>query len=96
MARTCEVTGKKRLIGNSVSHANNKTKRVYNVNLRSARMYSETLKRYVSMKITASGLRTIEHKGGVDAWLLDQAPSALDTRLRKIREQLVTVSKEAK
>jgi large subunit ribosomal protein L28 len=94
MARQCEVTGKKRLIGNCVSHANNKTKRVFNVNIRTMRVFSEVLKRYVSMKLTPSGMRTLEHKGGVDAWLLDQKPSTLSTPLRKIRE-LIDAAKKA-
>ncbi|NBX66248.1 MAG: 50S ribosomal protein L28 [Proteobacteria bacterium] len=96
MSRRCQVTGKIRQIGNSVSHANNKTKRTFNTNMRSARIYSETLKRYVSMKVTANGLRTIEHNGGIDSWLLSQAPSKLDSRLRKVREQVEAVQKAAK
>ena len=96
MSRRCQVTGKIRQIGNSVSHANNKTKRTFNTNIRSARMFSETLGRYISMKVTANGLRTIEHNGGIDAWLLSQAPSKLDTRLRKVREQLEDAQKAAK
>ncbi len=95
MAR-CAVTAKKRQIGNKVSHANNKTKRVFNVNIRSARLYSEALKRYVSLKTSAAGLRTIEHNGGIDGWLVAQAPSTLDSRLRKVREQVEAVVKAGK
>lgn len=96
MSRTCQVTGKKRQIGHSVSHANNKTKRTFNTNMRSARVYSETLGRFVSMKVTANGLRTIEHNGGIDSWLLKQTPSTLGTRLRKVREQVEAAQKAAK
>ena len=96
MARQCEVTGKKRLIGNKVSHANNKTKRVFNVNIRSARIFSESLKRYVTMKVTPSGLRTIEHNGGIDGWLMSVAPSSLTTVLRKVREQVQAATQAAK
>ncbi|MBU6235353.1 MAG: 50S ribosomal protein L28 [Alphaproteobacteria bacterium] len=96
MSRTCQVTGKKRQIGHKVSHANNKTKRTFNTNLRSARLFSESLKRYVSMKVTANGLRTIEHNGGIDGWLLSQTPSKLSTTLRKVREQVAEATKAAK
>ena len=96
MARQCVVTGKKRQVGHKVSHANNKTKRVFNINLRAVRVYSETLKRYVTMKLTSNGQRTIEHNGGVDAWLMSQAPSKLDARLRKVREQVEAATKAAK
>lgn len=95
MSRQCEVTGKKRLIGNKVSHANNKTKRVFNVNIRSVRVFSDVLKRYVSMKLTPSGMRTVEHKGGLDAWLMDQTPSTLSGKLRKLRDQVQAAVKAA-
>jgi large subunit ribosomal protein L28 len=96
MTRQCQITGKIRQVGNKVSHANNKTKRRFNPNIRDARVYSETLKRFFSLKITAAGMRTIEHNGGLDAWLLKQTPSKLDTRLRKVREQLKEAGSAAK
>lgn len=96
MSRTCQVTGKKRQIGHKVSHANNKTKRVFNTNLRTVRMFSESLQRYVAMKVSANGQRTIEHNGGFDAWLLSQTPSKLTTTLRKVREQVQEAAKAAK
>jgi len=96
MTRRCQVTGKIRLIGNTVSHANNKSKRTFRTNLRAARMYSEVLKKHVTMKVTANGIRTIEHNGGIDAWLLSQTPTTLDARLRKVRDQVAAASKAAK
>lgn len=96
MTRRCQITGKQRQVGNKVSHANNKTKRRFNPNIRDARIYSETLKRFVAVKVTAHGLRTIEHTGGLDAWLLKQTPSKLDTKLRKVRDQVKEAGKAAK
>ena len=88
MSRVCQVTGKKNLFGHNVSHANNKTKRVFRPNLQTVRLYSETLKRTVSMRVTAAGLRTLEHKGGLDAFLLDAKADDLTPSLRKVRTQL--------
>lgn len=88
MSRVCQVTGKKNLFGHNVSHANNKTKRVFRPNLQTVRLYSETLKRSVSMRVTAAGLRTLEHKGGLDAFLLDSKAADLTPTLRKVRSQL--------
>ena len=95
MTRRCQITGKTRQVGHKVSHANNKTKRRFNPNIRDARAYSESLKRFVSLKVTSAGLRTIEHNGGLDTWLLKQTPSKLDARLRKIREQVQEAAKAA-
>lgn len=88
MSRVCQVTGKKNLSGNNVSHANNKTRRVFRPNLQTVRLYSETLKRSVSMRVTAAGLRTLEHKGGLDAFLLDAKSADLTPSLRKMKSQL--------
>jgi large subunit ribosomal protein L28 len=96
MTRRCQITGKVRQVGHKVSHANNKTKRRFNPNIRDSRVYSESLKRFVSLKITPNGLRTIEHNGGLDAWLLKQTPSKLDVKLRKVREQVKEAAKAAK
>lgn len=96
MTRRCQITNKVRQVGNKVSHANNKTKRLFKPNIRDARIYSETLKRFVAVKVTANGLRTIEHNGGLDAWLVKQTPSKLDAKLRKVREQVKEAGKAAK
>lgn len=96
MSRRCQITGKTRQVGNKVSHANNKTKRQFHPNIRENRVYSETLKRFVALKVTPAGLRTIEHNGGLDSWLLKQTPSKMDAKLRKIREQVKEAGKAAK
>ena len=63
MSRVCEITGKKPGVGNRVSHANNKKRRRFWPNLRTQRFWVETEKRWVSLRISANGLRTIEKKG---------------------------------
>lgn len=95
MTRQCQITGKLRQVGNKVSHANNKTKRRFNPNIRDMRVYSESLKRFISIKITAAGMRTLEHNGGLDAWLVKQTPSKMDPKLRKIREQVQSLAAKA-
>lgn len=88
MARQCIITGKKPMSGHNVSHANNKTKRVFNPNLRVASLHSEVLNRTVSLRLSVHGLRTIEHKGGLDAYLQGTAPTKLPTNLRKLKKQI--------
>jgi large subunit ribosomal protein L28 len=63
MARVCQVTGKKPIVGNHVSHANNKTKRRYLPNLQYRKLWVESENRYVSLRLTNAGLRTIDKKG---------------------------------
>jgi large subunit ribosomal protein L28 len=70
MARVCQVTGKKPIVGHHVSHANNKTKRRYLPNLQYRRIWVESENRYVKMRLTSAGLRLID-KLGVDAVLAD-------------------------
>ena len=70
MARVCEITGKRPMVGNNVSHANNKIKRRFLPNLQNRRVWVESENRWVSLRITAAGMRTLE-KRGVDAVLAD-------------------------
>ncbi|MDB6046143.1 MAG: rpmB [Gammaproteobacteria bacterium] len=63
MSRVCEITGKKPAVGNRVSHANNKKRRRFLPNLHRQRFWVETEKRWVSLRVSANGLRTIEKKG---------------------------------
>ena len=70
MSRRCEMTGKGVLTGNNVSHANNKTRRRYLPNLQETALLSDVLGTTVRMRVTTHGLRTIEHNGGLDAFLL--------------------------
>ena len=69
-ARVCQVTGKKPMVGNNVSHANNKTKRRFLPNLQNRKFWVESENRWISMRITNAALRTID-KNGIDAVLAD-------------------------
>ncbi len=88
MARRCMITGKIPMSGNKVSHALNRTRRKFNPNIQETSLYSETLQRWVRLRATTSGIRTVEHKGGLDAYLLGTAPTKLDAKLRPIRAQI--------
>ena len=70
MAKVCQVTGKKPMVGNNVSHANNKTKRRFLPNLQNRRFWVESEKRLISLRLTNAGLRVID-KNGIDAVLSD-------------------------
>ncbi|MDF3025370.1 MAG: ribosomal protein [Alphaproteobacteria bacterium] len=89
MTRRCEITGKGPLVGNNVSHANNKTKRRFLPNLQEASFFSVGLKKNIKITSSTHGIRTVEHKGGIDAYLLGTAPTKLNAELRRVRKQLV-------
>ena len=82
MARRCELTGKGVMVGNNVSHALNRTKRRFLPNLLNVSLISDSLNRTVKLRISANALRSVEHRGGLDAFLLkaqddDLSPTAL-------------------
>lgn len=89
MSRRCMVTGKGVLVGHNVSHANNKTKRRFMPNLQVTSLLSDLLGRAVRVRVSTKGLRTIEHNGGIDAWLLGTADTKLDPEMRRIKKQIV-------
>ncbi|MCU0734384.1 MAG: 50S ribosomal protein L28 [Methylotetracoccus sp.] len=70
MSRLCQVTGKHRIVGHNVSHANNKTKRVFNPNVHDHRFWVASENRWVRLRVSTQGLRTIDKKG-IDAVLAD-------------------------
>jgi len=88
MARRCAVTGKAVQTGNYVSHANNKTRRRFLPNLQQTSMFSEALGRNVSFRVSTNGLRTIEHKGGLDAYLIGARASDLEVPMRSLKRQI--------
>ena len=88
MARRCSLTGKGVLTGNNVSHANNKSRRRYLPNIRSRRLFSETLGQIVRIKLAVSTLRTIEKRGGLDAFLLSVTAADLDKEMARLRERV--------
>ena len=69
MSRRCELTGKGVMVGNNVSHANNKTKRRFLPNLNDVTMLSEVLDRSFKFRVSAAALRTVDHRGGLDGFM---------------------------
>ena len=88
MSRICELTGKGRLTGHNVSHANNKTKRVYLPNLQNVSLMSDTLDRSFRFRVSTHGLRSVEHVGGLDNWLLKTSDTKLSPRALKVKREL--------
>ncbi len=72
MARRCELTGKAVLSGHKVSHSNHKTKRKFLPNLGNVTLVSDVLQKSIRLRISANALRTVEHRGGLDAFLVKQ------------------------
>jgi large subunit ribosomal protein L28 len=92
MSRICELTGKGRQVGHNVSHANNKTKRVFLPNLQNVTLLSEGLDRSFKLRVSTHGLRSVEHVGGLDNWLRKTSDEQLSLRARRIKRDLVKVA----
>ena len=88
MSRVCELTGKGPMVGNNVSHANNKTKRRFLPNLNKVTLHSETLDKGFSFRVAASALRTVDHRGGLDAFLLKSNDGDLSAAALKVKRDL--------
>lgn len=88
MARRCELTGKSVQSGNNVSHANNKTRRRFLPNLCNVSLLSDALGQQVRMRISAHALRSVEHRGGLDAFLLKARDTDLSPRAQLIKRQV--------
>lgn len=95
MSRKCSVSGKKPVFGNNVSHANNKVRRRWQPNLQICSFPSEILGKSVRLRVTANGIRTIEHNGGIDAYILGTRPSRLSDDAKKIRKQMEKIKAKA-
>ena len=93
MSRVCELTGKGRQVGHNVSHANNKTKRVFLPNLQNVTLISEGLGKSVKLRVSTAGLRSVEHVGGLDNWLANTNAEKLSLRAQRLKREL---SKKAK
>jgi len=89
MSRCCELTGKAVLTGNNVSHANNKTKRRFLPNLCNVTLISDALGQRFRLRVSAHALRSVEHRGGLDAFLTKADESDLSVRARLLRRQIV-------
>ncbi len=88
MSRRCELTGKGPMTGNNVSHANNKTRRRFLPNLNDTTLVSETLGRGFKLRISAAALRTVDHRGGLDAFLAKAKDEELSPAALKIKKDI--------
>jgi large subunit ribosomal protein L28 len=88
MARRCELTGKGPMVGNNVSHAVNRTRRRFLPNLLNVTLISDALGRNVKLRISANALRTVEHRGGLDAFLLKADDAELSLRALELKREV--------
>jgi large subunit ribosomal protein L28 len=88
MSRRCELTGKRYQAGNNVSHAHNKTRRRFEPNLQAKALLSDALGRMVRLRVTADAIRTVEKRGGLDAYLLSTTDANLSLGARRIKRQV--------
>lgn len=88
MSRRCQITGKGVLTGNNVSHANNKTRRRFLPNLQESALLSDALGVSVRMRVSTRGIRTVEHNGGLDAFLLGMPDRRLSPEARVIKRRI--------
>jgi len=88
MSRICELTGKGRLVGMNVSHANNRTKKTFLPNLQNVTLMSEALDRSVKLRVSTSGLRSVEHVGGLDNWLVKTSEEKLSLKARRLKREI--------
>lgn len=94
MSRRCELTGKGVLTGNNVSHAHNKTRRRFLPNVQKMTLFSETLGK-IRLRLAAHTLRSIEHNGGLDAYLLGASNRKLTIEGRKLKRRIEKAKEKA-
>jgi len=92
MARRCELTGKAVLTGNNVSHAKRRTKRRFLPNLCNVTLQSDALKKRVRLTVSAHALRSVEHRGGLDAYLLKAGDDELSLKARRLKRDIAKAS----
>ncbi len=88
MSRICELTGRGRQVGHNVSHANNKTKRVFLPNLQNVTLLSDVLGKRVRLRVSTHGLRSVEHVGGLDNWLIKAKDVDLSIKARRLKREI--------
>lgn len=88
MARRCPITGKGVQAGHNVSHANNKTKKRFMPNLQDTRLMSDALGRQVRLRLTVAAIRTIEHNGGLDSFLMGRSKGKLSPEARQLKRRI--------
>ena len=89
MSRQCELTGKKPMSGNLRSHAENKTRRTFRPNLCDVTLISDTLGRDFRLRVSAHALKSVEHRGGLDSFLLAAGNDELSLRCRRIKRDIL-------
>jgi large subunit ribosomal protein L28 len=89
MSRRCELTGKGLLVGHNVSHANNKTKKVFRPNLQTISLASDALGQAYKLRISMNALRSVDRSGGLDAFLMKARDGVLSDRALKLKRQIV-------
>ena len=94
MSRRCELTGKPVQYGNRVSHANNKTRRRWLPNLCAVTLMSEALGKSVHLRVSAHALRSVEHRGGLDAFLAKSHNEELSDRVLKLKREIAKAKAE--
>lgn len=95
MSRRCELTGKGPLAGQIRSHAENKTKRTFRPNLVDVTLISDTLGRSFRLRVSANALKTVEHRGGLDAFLTKARAEELSERCQKLKREIAKARQEA-
>lgn len=95
MARRCEVTGKGTQFGNNVSHANNKNRRRFQPNLQETSLLSDALGRMVRLRLSTNAIRSIEHRGGLDSFLLSSRDAVLSQDARRLKTQIARAKEKA-
>jgi large subunit ribosomal protein L28 len=95
MSKRCSITGKGALVGNNVSHANNKTKRRFLPNLQTISLLSDALRGPVRLRLTAQAIRTIEHNGGLDPYLLGTPDARLSDEARRLKRRIAAAKRKA-
>ncbi|MFM2388718.1 MAG: hypothetical protein RLZZ437_273 [Pseudomonadota bacterium] len=95
MSRVCELTGKGPMSGNTVSHANNKTRRRFLPNLNEVTLISDVLGQAFQLRISAAALRTVDHRGGLDAFLAKAKDEDLSVDAQRIKKEIAKASAAA-
>ena len=95
MSRVCELTGKGPMTGNNVSHAKNRTRRRFLPNLNDVSLVSETLGRTVKLRISASALRSVDHRGGLDKFLAKAKDTELSAKALKVKKEIAKAQASA-
>ena len=94
MSKICEISGKKPMSGNNVSHANNRTRRRFLPNLQNVKLYSGILQKYINLNITIRTMKTVEKNGGLDSYLIKTSNRNLADKAIKIKKQILKNNKK--